>query len=192
MKKLIKISEKHYVIVDDSIDIEENCYCYKNGKIHQVSFLGQDNGDTITHSTEPLEEVKSIYNVEAKEIEKGIFSKIKHIPLLEVEELINGYNVEKLADAYCKLWEWERILGTGSNGLAYDSFVQGFNIHKELTKDKLFTIEDIKKAFTQGKFEGVNMYMVEDRDYIQSLQQTEWNIAIDEQGKIKLIKELEK
>jgi hypothetical protein len=35
--------------------------------------------------------------------------------------------VEILADAHCKEWDFERVLGNGSNTLAFDSFVYGYN-----------------------------------------------------------------
>lgn len=39
--------------------------------------------------------------------------------------------VEKLAKEHCEYWEFDRLLGSGSNGLAHDSFVFGHNKAKE-------------------------------------------------------------
>ena len=111
MQKLIKLSDDHYIIVDDS-EIKEGDYwvyiCPINGldygdnkdpivknnlsptwfeKLHD-----RKNYYKITHSTEPLE---SIYSAEAHEVEDGTFRKVKPLSLSEVEETINGYSVEK-------------------------------------------------------------------------------------------------
>jgi hypothetical protein len=44
--KIINIGD-YLLIVDDHKDIEENMWTIKDGKITQVSYLGQDNGDAI-------------------------------------------------------------------------------------------------------------------------------------------------
>jgi hypothetical protein len=61
-------------------------------------------------------------------------------------------------------------------------FKDGFNKAMELNKDKVFTLEDIKKAYIQGKHGGKTQAYVEFDDYIQSLQQpTEIEVEIEMQ-----------
>ncbi len=66
-----------------------------------------------------------------------------------------------------------------------DSFTEAFakqciNKAMELNKDKVFTLEDIKKAYIQGKHGGKTQAYVEFDDYIQSLQQpTEIEVEIE-------------
>jgi hypothetical protein len=66
-----------------------------------------------------------------------------------------------------------------------DSFTEAFakqciNKAVELNKDKVFTLEDVKKAYIQGKHGGKTQAYVEFDDYIQSLQQpTEIEVEIE-------------
>ena len=174
-QKLIKITETHYIIVDDSIDIVENFYCFKDGKIRQVSYLGQDNGNIITHSTQPL-------NTNFND-----WFDAKIITLSEVEELINGYSVEKMANLHRV-----NISDDWSNA----SYIEGFKTHQKLVKDKMFTIEDMKKAFNAGydlntweqlSIPNDEIDYLNNHDYIQSLlPKTEWDVEFDEQGKLQI------
>lgn len=117
--------------------------------------------------------------------------KIKQLSLLEIEEAINGYSAEKMADNDCS--------GVGfpeesHRQTAIKGYIQGFKAHQELVKDKLFTEDDLKRAIDMAK-EGhfsnydaigyVDWYYTNDQ-IIQSLQKTEWNIEIVD-NKIKLI-----
>ena len=75
------------------------------------------------------------------------------------------------------------------------------NAHKELVKDKLFTIEDMKTAIQLAQNYTVDtqydeydvMHEILKHTHskemiIQSLlPKTEWNVTFDEQGKLKLI-----
>jgi hypothetical protein len=59
---------------------------------------------------------------------------------------------------------------------------------KELVKDKLFTVEDMRKAYIQGKHGGITQTYLEFDKFIQSLlPKTEWDVEFDEQGKMRLI-----
>jgi hypothetical protein len=208
-QKLIKISETHYIIVDDS-EIKEGDYCTTHlniidvGKIHNsYTIFNPQNKEhlnmlksckKITHSTQQL---------------KGIvWNNIIPISLSEVEEAINGYSVDyKLED-----FEHERkkvYLETGSltaceildRGISL-----GFKAHQELMKDKLFTVENMRKAIQMAweadSIDGiVDLNVVlhygnnndlrtkwSEEEIIQSLlPKTEWDVEFDEQGKIKLI-----
>lgn len=193
-QKLIKLSDTHYVVVDDS-NINEGDWIF-----YPVTgaFLRWD-GNTpsrkedlkITHSTQKLE---SIYNAEAHEIEDGSFRKIKPLSLQEVEEAINGYSVEKMADEYAKneypsnMYTVE--IGMPHRGTAFRGFIEGFKAAMELTKDKLFTIHDMKDVFNAGvkygKEAGETKEECFKREIKSLLPKTEWDIELID-GKIKLI-----
>ena len=102
--------------------------------------------------------------------------------LSEIKELIGEVDVEKKAEEkYTK-----KDFAPGEILIRKIAWINGYNQALEDNKVKWFTREDIMKAFTQGKYEGVNMTMVESEDYIQSLQtKTEWDVEFVD-GKLKL------
>jgi len=181
MNKLLKLSESHYIVVDDSEIKEGDWVINGNNKIFQYtkeSISGINYCKKITHSTEPLEVVDFICN--SGEVQEEIldYKEIKSLSLSEVEEAINGYSVEKMA---------EKNFGTFGIGkeraLCWEA---GFKAHQELVKDKLFTVEDMREAFEAGtKCED---WIDDKEEYIQSLlPKTEWDVEFDEQGKLRLI-----
>jgi hypothetical protein len=88
------------------------------------------------------------------------------------DEIFGVVDVEKLAEnKYGKgIYEIEQV----------DAYIEGFNKAMELNKDKVFTLEDVKKAYIQGKHGGKTQAYVEFDDYIQSLQQpTEIEVEIE-------------
>ena len=123
----------------------------------------------ITHSTQPL-------------YDKPHYAEYGMLSLSEVEEAIYGYSVEKIID--------NTDTPDGLDQYSYDKGIEfGFNAHKELVKDKLFTKEDMKKAL-------IHMALLSARhgkdcldkidEVIQSFIPTEWECTIDEQGKLLL------
>ena len=104
-----------------------------------------------------------------------------------------GYSVEKMASKLkvkksSIVGTWEEYDKTYSQG-----FILGFNAHKELVKDKLFTIEDMRRAMIKCTIKNWKNYsLVETKDfaenYIQSLlPKTEWDVEFDKQSKLKLV-----
>jgi hypothetical protein len=237
---LIKLSEKHYIIVllkeneefnendtDSEIKEGEKFYsylldgdnkpvygiytCLKNYKSkfdnHITSIeTGRNEDDTrhfifytdickkITHSTQPL-------NQQCQNVCSGFCincpdTSVKRLELSEVEELISGYSVEKMAEKEFPLLDesWCRTGTTHEENLQLlghrRTYIKGFNTHKELVKDKLFTVDDMKKALELGLtlIDG-NVYNEEHfQKFIQSLlSPTEWEVTFNEQGKLKLI-----
>lgn len=203
MQKAIKLSDTHYIVVDDSEikDGEKDFYILANdrdktlinciekvieckidpnvGKVLVLSYgyLYVNEGKKITHSTEPLEpSLRSDDNT----LKDFVF--IKPLSLSEIEEAINGYSAEKLVTVK---------YGTNPyNTEGKEGYKEGFKAAMELVKDKLFTIEDMDQAYINGINDsssiGNKKKMRE--EYLQSLlPKTEWNIEFDEQGKIKLI-----
>jgi hypothetical protein len=87
------------------------------------------------------------------------------------DEIFGAVDVEKLA------MDWRE--STGYHDADSYSDILGFNKAMELNRDKVFTLEDIKKAYIQGKHSGKTQAYVEFDDYIQSLQQpTEIEVEI--------------
>lgn len=189
MNTLIKLSNTHYIIVDDS-EIKSNSF-YVNNKVIFLSDSVYNEGNNpnnsnpkvtdynykITHSTQPLDR-------------EGTFINVKEISLIEVDKLINGYSVDEMALQYVID---ESYLPTYKEECER-AFINGFNTHKELTKDKLFTIEDMKKAFetgcayTLGSYKDFQQIHPNKTEFIQSiLPKTEWNVEFDENNNLKLV-----
>jgi len=195
MQKLIKLSDTHYIVVDDSeIKVGDWCYSVSNGLIVEPNKKAIDTINSkpmegikflkITHSTQPLE-------VEPIPDEKfpKVFDKIKRLSLSEVEEVINGYSVEKMADNwFCN----EENKNHYENYNEKPAWIKGFNAHKELVKDKLFTVQDMQKCYEDGfasrgtdsPVKDFQLYAFEE-GILHS--ETEWDVTFDEQGKIKLV-----
>lgn len=169
--KLIKLSNTHYIVIDDS-EIKD-CYYY-NSLDKAIRF-----GNNLNH---PYHH-KIIYSTE--NFGAGWQQKVMQLSLSEVEEAINRYSVEKMAlqdfkdndDGFISFQD-------RSNG-----FVAGFEAHQELVKDKLFTVDDMRKAFREGlSYTTHKHYHSFSEDvFIESLlPKTEWDIEIID-NKIKLL-----
>lgn len=195
MKKLIKLSETHYIIVDES-KIKEGDWAYDFvdkevfyvDSINKISGIVRSNYHTtvldgckrITHSTQRLE----------SKFSSIIYWGYAHISLSEVKEAINGYSVEKLAESA----NGYSIYGMpiGEKYLAFNEGYQlGFNTHKELVKDKLFTEQDLREAISLAWNYGQkpeNNLKDCGNSIVQSLlPKCEWGVELDEQGKLKLL-----
>lgn len=199
--KLIKITNEHYVVVDDS-EIEENDWCcniqrpyIKQCQDFDVIYYNKRNDlfKKITHSTLPLEQMKQ----PNKEICIGNFmkgqSKIQPLSLQEVKELIGEVDVNKRKNEYIvqvnerienrNRAQDERIWILGASDLG---FTAGYKKALEDNKDKKYTEEDMKYMFECGR-NYQNSAEVTFKMSIEYLQQpkTEWEIEeID--GKFKL------
>ena len=179
--KLIKLLDDHYIVVDGSeIKEGDSCYDYYTKSIQQsIPNVNDGNAEEyfkkITHSNKPLgflqEEGFTTSNL------KPDWSTVKELPLSEVEEAINGYSTYELfkkIDGTCEKDQYEHWL-----------FKEGFKAHQELTKDKLFTIEDMREAFFDMQYPHSEIdfqYLLARRGY-----KTEWDIEFDEQNKIILL-----
>ena len=181
-RKLIEIrKDAHYIIADDS-EIKEGDFIYESDQRNiNITGLGysKNNKDfKITHSTQSLSGDNK-FNVS-----------YKLISLSEVQELIYGYNIEKIAD--------EKFPEDGKhNNRMWKAlgFVKGHNFHKELVKDKIFSVEDMNillfSLLTEFEFNRItNRESFEHHfnKYLQSLlPPTEWEVEFDEQGRLKLM-----
>jgi hypothetical protein len=106
----------------------------------------------------------NVFNKEMKDNnENVVFNKLSK---KNCDEIFVIVNIEKLAEEYS-----DKEYGGGQSPSYFSGFSDGFNKAMELNKDKVFTLEDIKKAYIQGKHGGKTQAYVEFDDYIQSLQQ---------------------
>ena len=192
MQKIIKLTDTHYIVVDDSEIKEGNWVCNiqrpyaKQCQDIDVDYYNRRNDvfKKITHSTQPLEpSIKSDRHDNPEE-----FVLIKPLSLSEVEEAINGYSTYELfkkIDGSCEKGQYEHWL-----------FEQGFNAYKELVKDKLFTVEDMLN-FSWWLNKNLGQYSSDENAHFElkyfnqwkklNPPKTEWDVTFDEQGKIKLI-----
>jgi hypothetical protein len=209
MQKIIKLSDTHYIVVDDSemkvgdLNIPSDC-----SKIADISTTAEEDLEIvnrrgngylkITHSTQPLEQY---YGATDGTI-PFVYHKIKPLSLQQVEEAIYGFNLEKDAyDLYPEVLDNDdgRVELYDVNKTVRDAYIRGFNAHKELVKDKLFTVEDMKNLMHDSIIFSENArnlslgeYALANKEWwdkkIQSLlPKNEWECTIDEQGKITLI-----
>ena len=198
MNKLIKLSDTHYIIVDDS-EIKDTSYFIDNNKIFECRNVFDEgiedsnglihnhkNCKKITHSTEPLiitryftDKILEKYNG----LKERIIS-IQFLSLVEVEEAIYEYNLDDLTfNEFEKQdeWNWSQFK---------DIFTLGFKAHQKLVKDKLLITD--KSLFDFLYFEKTHSQYSDEaivKEFIDELlkKQTEWNIKFDQNGKIILI-----
>lgn len=194
--KMIKLSDTHYVVVDNSEIKESDHFVNQHNQISKcVKSLEdwlKDNDSTIkkiTHSTKPLEQY---YGAKDGTI-PFVYHKIKPLSLSEVEEAIHGYSVDEIAFS-----QW----GGGQTTITIDAFIDGFKAAMELVKDKLFTKKQMEMLFAYAHQIGMNSVLQiqsphllhkQDTDklrdeFIQSLlPKKEWDVEFDENGKLKLL-----
>jgi hypothetical protein len=190
---LIKQSETHYIVVDDS-PVREGDWCAYNkmhdsknpqweivqcGKVEREEMHPISEGrlllwmKKITHSTQPLD--KDIQGF-------GYWTKdIIPLSLKEVKVLIYAYN-----------WKAEFEKSNLKYGAEQHSFFLGFNAHKELVKDKVFTIEDMNNLLQvciEASMTGTSVFVKRTgNEYIKSLlPPTQWPVTFDDQGKLKMV-----
>lgn len=164
--KLIKLSEEHYVLTDDS-EIKEGDWVVSGTKtIVQCMYpenVHHEDIKKITHSTQPLEWFGG-----------------EIIFLSEVKELVGAVDVEKRAE--------EKIPNLPYKNYVKIGFIGGYNQALEDNKDRKYTKEDVRVAIrlaTTSKYDH-RLEFYSEEEIIQSLQpQTEWEVEFID-GKLKL------
>lgn len=198
MNKLIKLSEEHYIVVNDSQIKESDCFIIEsliNDPFFTILTANSEKEGKIKGRLKVIFSTKAVefYEGESGEVIKH-YDKIKPLPLSEVKEAIYGYSVENMASvaAFCNAGF---ITTEDEYDVAISYYHQGFKAHQELVKDKLFTIEDIINAYKLGIEDSENVRLFGKEDIISKfenimkkslLSKTEWDIEFVE-GKIKLI-----
>lgn len=91
------------------------------------------------------------------------------------DEIFGVINVEKLADEYIVIKPKHR---EHEHNLAVSAYIEGFNKAMEFNKDKLFTVEDVKKGIYMSNHVKYAAFSID--EIIQSLQQpTEIDVEIE-------------
>lgn len=187
--KLLKFSEEHYIICDDS-EIKEGDYVYSSdGWIFKRHI---DNPCQtifsifkVTHSTEPIE---FGWGQEGRDIvSKKIYNKVSRLSLPEVKELLGAVDVDKKAVNFSKRYSNH----DDSQEAVYDGYNEGYKQCLIDNKEKMYTEEDVRNAISFGnniQYTKLTLSNVEKEmmKFIQSLQpKTEWEVEIID-GKLKL------
>jgi predicted metal-dependent hydrolase len=208
MNKILKlIAPKHYIIVDDAkfyqgdfIYLEKgNTPSTKEGEIVKCEFPDANGSGVawrrVTHSTKPLEQY---YNSAGGSI-PYVFDRVKKLNLSYVEEAIYGHSVEKMAKKYLG---WREDLDIDeeeryylSDIGKYDAFIEGYNAHEKISRDKLFIVEKAIQVLEEEKFGqgGVSRDEYKSRviSKLQSLlPKKEWIVEVDDIGRVRLINEI--
>ena len=169
-----KLSEEHYVMVDDS-EIKQGDWvvgctrtvvqCMYPENVHHRDVK------KITHSTQP------------ESLGMGWMQSVQPLFLSEVKELLGVVDVEKKAELYV----WGGVyLSEQEKQQTEIAYMTGYNQALEDNKEKKYTEEDIRKTWEAGM-----RFIGEDKgsygEFIQSLQpKTEWEAEFVD-GKLKLI-----
>lgn len=180
MKKLIKLLDSHYIIVDDSEIKEGEPALHDFGMGYEIEVpcdpmnLKSNTRFKITHST-PIGGLSAMLEIGVRELS-----------LQECEELTQGYSIEKMAE---EEYPYEIGYSVSENNSRInelqDAYIKGFKAHQRLVQDRLFTIEEVRRYHDIMCLWG----NIKAQEYLRSilLPKTEWEIEIDEQGKMKLI-----
>ena len=193
MKKLIKLSSNHYIVVDDS-EIKEGDFVYSRylGAVYKKNnfHVSVTDEKKIIHSTQPIEYIDFKDIVTETVYKKKGWAEIKQIFLSEVEEALLGYNFEEIAEKYINN-NYPDYLNPKEKSAAIEDVIWGFKKHQELSKDKLFIVEDVVeicfKLFNHTPSGSLTKWERRHyKDFIQSIQPTEWDIEFIN-SKIKLL-----
>jgi hypothetical protein len=181
MLRLIKINEVQYTVVDET-GVKtlpyKSLFFDTNSRLVGQYFQGDVDvcWRKITHSTQPLEEYEHPDGGY-----EFVFNKIQPLSLSEVEELVYGYSVKKMAD--------NQLGGLPPAVGAYEAYIRGFKAHQEIVKDKnkesIQLLTNITEwcSFMEQPIIGNQAQRALDL----LLPHAEWNVEFDENGKLKLI-----
>lgn len=212
MNKLIKLTDDHYVVVDDSEIKSKDMVLLPSKQIQYMSdtdildYLQSESLATkkITHSTQPLG-VKPITDkvviqedkagkplMSAQYVELDMSCTVKPLSLQEVKELIGEVDVEKKVRNEMGIPDY--ILINSMSPSMQGSLEFGINCYNQCledNKDKKYTEEDLRKAIEFGydlrnNHKPINSGIDWVKILTQSLQpKTEWEVEIVD-GKLKL------
>ena len=93
------------------------------------------------------------------------------LSLKNCEAIANGYDLVELFDEVDESIDYQEF--------DFSSFKLGFKNAIELLGDKKFSEEDVKKAIEFGMKSYHSRKIRNEDDFIQSLQQTEWDVEIE-------------
>ena len=100
---------------------------------------------------------------------------IKKLSLKNCQAIENGYDLDEL---------YEKVVNSDfsdkyEDSVHYYSFIEGFQKALELLGNKKFSEDDVRKAIEFGMKSYHSWYDRNEDEFIQSLQQTEWDVEIE-------------
>lgn len=166
--KQIKLSDTHYIVMDETREITKDHWCL------------------VTHSTQPIESVVIDVTPNGDPIESYEYNRIKEYPLSLAKEIAGEVDVDEKAYKYAVDY---RCPATNDQEYCKHDIISaynnGYNQCLEDNKDKKYTEEDMRKAMSQAFFAAQENYNITSDEIIQSLQPpTEVEVEIVE-GKLK-------
>ena len=188
--KIIKLTEDHYIVMDDSEIKEGDWIGFPNlKKFVPVQYFGGDltGGEKkITHSTQPLGWLNE-YGFTTANL-KPDWTNVEFLPLSEVKELLGVVDVEK------SMWYERNLqnpypLDSPSNTVFKKGFELGYNQALEDNKYRKYTNEDMLTIRNQlvaflligdvtalDKIQAISKYTKWFDECVESLQPTEWEV----------------
>lgn len=149
--KLIKANDEYYYLVSNSTDLSEQ-------KLLRLSANGKVIADVIGDNVQKLS-LQNCYEIEINIDIHNMAIKLIHT---DPEYIEHGFT--KFMDG------------------KYNGFIEGVETIIEISKDKKFTEDDIRKAYKKGEEDSYTqggLTKQKEDNYIQSLQQTEWDVIIE-------------
>lgn len=164
MQKLIKLDNEYY-IVDDG-ELETGKWCINPYNIPEV--FGHD--FAAVYTKEQIAKCKRI--TYTTDVLRGVNLLLRST----VDRLVDGYSL------------YEMAYTSFSNTHDY---IEGFKAHKDLSKDKMFTFDDLAHAMTYALASYQTVQQPEAKIiavYLRSrLPKTEWLVEFDKNNKLVLI-----
>jgi len=105
--------------------------------------------------------IDDLYGISDKQLAED--HQLHKLSIKNCDAIANGYDLIKLIEENSKYSE--------------EDWGDGFLFAMNLMSDKKFNEEDIKRAFIQGVYTKAEIHRKKE-EYIQSLQQTEWDVEI--------------
>lgn len=165
-KELIFIDHDHYVIVDDS-EIKVGDYCLMFDSVGNIflgnepkQYLGIEKGHYINKG------LKKITHSFGKKLEG-----VENRSLSEVEELLFGFSIEKMAEKEFPLIDEENLQLLDHR----KSYIKGIRDYMKLTKHR-FSENDMIHAYVEGTNSGSNYQMLcqDDFEEAESLSEDDY------------------
>ena len=104
---------------------------------------------------------------------------MKKLSLKNCEDVANGYDLVELFDEVDESIDYQEF--------DFSSFKLGFKKAIEILGDKKFSEDDVRKAIEFGMKSYHSWYDRNEDEFIQSLQQTEWDVEIEMEQYVKYV-----
>ena len=127
----------------------------------------------IVSLTGDIDDIYAITNKELAE-EHGFYS----LPLKNCQAIESGYDLDELANEL--LYSKYPFHPSNDSGYWLDMYKEGFQKALEILGDKKFSEKQLRFAYNRGSYDDRlnNKKLFNADKYIQSLQQTEWEVEI--------------